>query len=51
MIERALELVAAAPGRGYPNPTVGAVVVRPDGTVLAEGVTEPAGERHAEVSE
>ena len=49
MIERALELVTAAPGRGYPNPTVGAVIVSPDGALLAEGVTEPAGERHAEV--
>jgi len=49
VIQRALGLVAAAPGRGYPNPTVGAVIVRPDGAVLAEGVTEPAGERHAEV--
>ena len=48
-VERALELVAAAPGRGYPNPTVGAVVVAPDGSLVAEGVTEPAGERHAEI--
>jgi diaminohydroxyphosphoribosylaminopyrimidine deaminase/5-amino-6-(5-phosphoribosylamino)uracil reductase len=48
-LERALELVAAASGRGYPNPTVGAVVAAPDGAVLAEGVTEPAGERHAEI--
>lgn len=48
-LERALELVAAAPGRGYPNPTVGAVVVASDGSVVAEGVTEPAGERHAEI--
>ena len=48
-LERALELVAAAPGRGYPNPTVGAVVVAADGAVVGEGVTEPAGERHAEI--
>lgn len=48
-LQRALELVAAAPGRGYPNPTVGAVVVAPDGSVVAEGVTEPVGERHAEI--
>lgn len=48
-LQRALELVAAARGRGYPNPTVGAVVVAPDGAVVAEGVTEPAGERHAEI--
>jgi len=49
VIERALALVSASPRRGYPNPTVGAVVVAPDGTVLGEGVTEPAGQRHAEV--
>lgn len=48
-VERALELVDAAPGRGYPNPTVGAVVVGPGGETLGEGVTEPAGGRHAEI--
>jgi diaminohydroxyphosphoribosylaminopyrimidine deaminase/5-amino-6-(5-phosphoribosylamino)uracil reductase len=44
---RALELAAAAAGRAYPKPTVGAVVVQ-DGDVVAEGVTEQGG-RHAEV--
>jgi len=48
-IERALELADAAAGRGYPNPTVGAVVAAPDGTTLGEGVTEPAGGRHGEI--
>lgn len=48
-LERALELAAAEAGRGYPNPTAGAVVVAPDGATLGEGVTEPAGGRHAEV--
>ena len=48
-LERALALVAAAPRRGYPNPTVGAVVVAADGAILGEGVSEPAGGRHAEV--
>jgi diaminohydroxyphosphoribosylaminopyrimidine deaminase/5-amino-6-(5-phosphoribosylamino)uracil reductase len=48
-VERALELVEGAPRRGYPNPTVGAVVVAPDGRTLGEGVTEPAGGRHAEI--
>jgi diaminohydroxyphosphoribosylaminopyrimidine deaminase / 5-amino-6-(5-phosphoribosylamino)uracil reductase len=48
-IERALELVDGSPRRGYPNPTVGAVVVAPDGTTLGEGVSEPAGGPHAEV--
>jgi diaminohydroxyphosphoribosylaminopyrimidine deaminase/5-amino-6-(5-phosphoribosylamino)uracil reductase len=47
-LERALELVAASPGVAYPNPTVGAVVVR-EGRVVAEGVTEPDGGRHGEV--
>ena len=48
-LERALALVEAAPRSGYPNPTVGAVVVGPDGATLGEGVSEPAGGRHAEV--
>jgi diaminohydroxyphosphoribosylaminopyrimidine deaminase / 5-amino-6-(5-phosphoribosylamino)uracil reductase len=48
-VERALELVEGSPRRGYPNPTVGAVVVAPDGMTLGEGVTEPAGGRHAEI--
>ena len=47
-LERALDLAAAAAGRGYPNPTVGAVVVRPDGSIVGEGVSEPAGGPHAE---
>ena len=45
-IGRALELADAAAGRGYPNPTVGAVVVSADGATLGEGATEPAGGRH-----
>ncbi len=47
-MERALLLAAAASGNGYPNPTVGAVVVA-DGAVVGKGVSEPAGGRHAEV--
>jgi diaminohydroxyphosphoribosylaminopyrimidine deaminase/5-amino-6-(5-phosphoribosylamino)uracil reductase len=47
-LERALELAAAHAGRGYPNPTVGAVVVGPHGAVVGEGVSEPAGGPHAE---
>ena len=46
-ISRALQLVDEAGLRGYPKPTVGAVVVR-DGEVVGEGVTEPDG-RHGEV--
>jgi diaminohydroxyphosphoribosylaminopyrimidine deaminase / 5-amino-6-(5-phosphoribosylamino)uracil reductase len=48
-LERALELVDGARGRGYPNPTVGAVVAAVDGEVLGEGVSEPAGGPHAEI--
>src|SRR5258706_6902851 len=40
-------LVRAAPGRAYPKPTVGAVVVS-GGKVVGEGVTERNG-RHGEV--
>jgi diaminohydroxyphosphoribosylaminopyrimidine deaminase / 5-amino-6-(5-phosphoribosylamino)uracil reductase len=47
-LERALELAAAAPGQGYPNPTVGAVVVA-NGEIAGEGVTEEYGGRHGEV--
>ena len=46
-MERALELAAAAAGRAYPKPTVGAVVVA-DGGVVGEGATEADG-RHGEV--
>ena len=48
-LERALELVEEARGRGYPNPTVGAVVVAPGGAIVGEGVTEEYGGRHGEV--
>jgi diaminohydroxyphosphoribosylaminopyrimidine deaminase/5-amino-6-(5-phosphoribosylamino)uracil reductase len=48
-LQRALSLVDGSPGRGYPNPTVGAVVVATDGRIVGEGVSEAAGGRHAEV--
>lgn len=48
-LDRALALVEKAPRSGYPNPTVGAVFVSPDGVVVGEGVSEPAGGRHAEI--
>jgi diaminohydroxyphosphoribosylaminopyrimidine deaminase/5-amino-6-(5-phosphoribosylamino)uracil reductase len=48
-LDRALALVAERPGVGYPNPTVGAVVVSAGGEVVGEGVTEPAGGRHGEI--
>ena len=47
-LERALALAGAASGRAYPNPTVGAVVVR-DGEVVGEGATEAYGGRHGEI--
>jgi diaminohydroxyphosphoribosylaminopyrimidine deaminase/5-amino-6-(5-phosphoribosylamino)uracil reductase len=46
-LERALELAAAAGGRAYPNPTVGAVVVAA-GEVVGAGATEEHGGRHGE---
>jgi diaminohydroxyphosphoribosylaminopyrimidine deaminase/5-amino-6-(5-phosphoribosylamino)uracil reductase len=48
-LERALALAEEARGRGYPNPTVGAVLVDADGALVGEGVSEPAGGPHAEV--
>ncbi|MBA3844789.1 MAG: riboflavin biosynthesis protein RibD, partial [Actinobacteria bacterium] len=46
-LQRALDLAAAARGRAYPKPTVGAVVVQA-GEIAGEGATETGG-RHAEV--
>lgn len=47
-MERALFLASQGEGFTYPNPMVGAVVVR-DGTVMGEGYHERAGSPHAEV--
>jgi diaminohydroxyphosphoribosylaminopyrimidine deaminase/5-amino-6-(5-phosphoribosylamino)uracil reductase len=47
-LERALELAERGRGTTYPNPIVGAVVVR-DGDVVGEGWHERKGEPHAEV--
>ncbi|MDX6437453.1 MAG: diaminohydroxyphosphoribosylaminopyrimidine deaminase [Gaiellaceae bacterium] len=46
-LQRALELAENADGRGYPKPTVGAVVVA-DGEIVGEGATEESG-RHGEI--
>ncbi|MBN1884948.1 MAG: bifunctional diaminohydroxyphosphoribosylaminopyrimidine deaminase/5-amino-6-(5-phosphoribosylamino)uracil reductase RibD [Candidatus Krumholzibacteriota bacterium] len=46
-MQRALELAARAAGRAFPNPLVGAVVVR-DGEIVGEGHHEAAGRPHAE---
>lgn len=47
-LERALELAERGRGTTYPNPMVGAVLVR-DGEVVGEGWHERRGEPHAEV--
>jgi diaminohydroxyphosphoribosylaminopyrimidine deaminase / 5-amino-6-(5-phosphoribosylamino)uracil reductase len=47
-LERALELAERGRGTTYPNPVVGAVVVR-DGDVVGEGWHERKGGPHAEV--
>ena len=49
IIERALELAERGRGTTSPNPMVGAVVVRDDGTVVGQGFHEKAGGPHAEV--
>ena len=46
---RALFHAARGRGRTSPNPTVGAVVVRPDGVIAGQGTTEPTGGPHAEI--
>ena len=45
---RAMTLAARAVGQTYPNPMVGAVVVK-DGRIIGEGYHHKAGEPHAEV--
>jgi diaminohydroxyphosphoribosylaminopyrimidine deaminase/5-amino-6-(5-phosphoribosylamino)uracil reductase len=48
-MNRALDLAERGRGTTSPNPMVGAVVVRPDGTIVGQGYHERAGEAHAEV--
>src|SRR5437762_7273230 len=48
-IDRALDLAERGRGTTSPNPMVGAVVVREDGTVVGQGFHEAAGGPHAEV--
>lgn len=48
-MELALAAAASVRTTAAPNPWVGAVVVAPDGAILATGATEPVGRRHAEI--
>lgn len=48
-IHRALDLAERGRGATSPNPMVGAVVVRADGTIVGQGYHERAGGPHAEV--
>ncbi len=48
-MDRALKLAERGRGATSPNPMVGAVVVRDDGTVVGQGFHERAGGPHAEV--
>jgi diaminohydroxyphosphoribosylaminopyrimidine deaminase/5-amino-6-(5-phosphoribosylamino)uracil reductase len=47
-LQRALELAERGRGTTYPNPVVGAVVVR-NGEIVGEGWTEPPPGRHGEI--
>jgi diaminohydroxyphosphoribosylaminopyrimidine deaminase/5-amino-6-(5-phosphoribosylamino)uracil reductase len=48
-MNRALDLAERGRGMTSPNPMVGAVVVRADGTIVGQGYHERAGGPHAEV--
>jgi diaminohydroxyphosphoribosylaminopyrimidine deaminase/5-amino-6-(5-phosphoribosylamino)uracil reductase len=48
-MNRALDLAERGRGTTSPNPMVGAVVVRADGTIVGQGYHEQAGGPHAEV--
>src|SRR5215212_7474539 len=48
-MERALDLAERGRGTTSPNPMVGAVIVRQDGTIVGQGFHERAGGPHAEV--
>lgn len=47
-MKRAIRLAEAGTGSTYPNPCVGAVVVR-DGEMIGSGRSKPTGQAHAEV--
>lgn len=48
-MKRALELAAQGLGITNPNPTVGCVLVNPDGQIIGQGHTQAAGGAHAEI--
>lgn len=48
-MNRALDLAERGRGTTSPNPMVGAVIVREDGTIAGQGYHERAGQPHAEV--
>jgi diaminohydroxyphosphoribosylaminopyrimidine deaminase/5-amino-6-(5-phosphoribosylamino)uracil reductase len=43
------DLARTVAGRTSPNPPVAAVILDPDGHMIGEGATQPAGKEHAEV--
>lgn len=49
-MSRALRIARCGRGFTSPNPMVGAVITRPDGSIAGEGFTSPWGGPHAEVN-
>jgi diaminohydroxyphosphoribosylaminopyrimidine deaminase/5-amino-6-(5-phosphoribosylamino)uracil reductase len=49
LLDRAVRLAVRGHGGAEPNPMVGCVIARDDGTVIAEGFHRRCGEGHAEV--
>lgn len=50
IMRRALQIARCGEGFTSPNPMVGAVIVRADGSIAGEGFTSPWGGPHAEVN-
>ena len=49
LLDRAVRLAVRGHGGAEPNPMVGCVIARDDGTVIAEGFHRRCGQGHAEV--